>query len=706
MAFYSIDVYPGDGATKTFALTFEFISRDSVFVYSVDDTTKAETALTVVTSGNPSSGQYKWDSDKQITLGDALPTGTSVKIQRDTTIDLQIVQWKDGSYIIAEDLNTSDKQWLYNLQELEDHIDQLNGSSSGPAVKKITGTAPVEVDSTNAQEPDISVDETVSTDNPNALTSDTRLMSEKAIDGAFSQAVGASGVYPPAGVTGKVGKLRVDNTGAEPKQFYWNGTAWVQIPTKGDKGDQGIQGPAGPPPGIQSPSATATNVPLQVGNILGQATASVSADSSGDLKFDFGIPVGQTGPKGDTGAGVNYLGEINATTAPAPGSPSNGDFYVNNTAGTSSWPGLGTVKVNTRLVYNANDSQWDSYDPVPDGFWLASSGNVYPATSTNNVLVGGTLPGKPNIELKASDGSAQFKSSLTTYDANSNISGDGGIGLFSGDTYYAGGTISVYKDTDAEKKDGYPNNAFEVFSRKDSTTDAMTRKALIHANGSAGFLGDIGIGDTFATPKIELKATGAANFANSQLQIDTVGRLGINKTPGFYIDAIGSKSVSTTLCQLECSDSNSVYLRFANTANKTGYVGYDKDSLTFFTDNNFRAAIDGDGKLLVGTTFAIGSSNLQTKQNDGGYDKGLDLINDQDWGYGSAINWYARAQESGAPLVLTAQMRTQWEGRNAYSINFKCLRDDDVYERMIIGSRGDIKFIGGMVHLKRPTSAS
>ena len=92
----------------------------------------------------------------------------------------------------------------------------------------------------------------------------------------------------------------------------------MQIPTKGDKGDQGIQGPAGPPPGIQTPSATATNVPLQSGNVLGQAYASVSADSSGDLKFNFGIPVGQKGDKGDVGDGVNYLGEIDATTAPQP----------------------------------------------------------------------------------------------------------------------------------------------------------------------------------------------------------------------------------------------------------------------------------------------------------------------------------------------------------------------------------------------------
>ena len=232
MTQYSYSTFTGDGSTAAYTLSFDYMKRAHVSVH-VNGAVKVD------------GTDYDWTADKQITFkGGKIPaSGEKILISRDTPESDQIVLWQNGSYVVAEDLNESDLQWLYNIQELYDGISKVDGGTSGPAVKKITGTAPVEVDSTNAQEPNISVDETVSTDNPNALTSDTRLMSEKAIDSAFSQAVGASGVYPPAGVTGKVGKLRIDDTGAEPKQFYWNGTAWVQIPTKGDKGDQGIQGP-------------------------------------------------------------------------------------------------------------------------------------------------------------------------------------------------------------------------------------------------------------------------------------------------------------------------------------------------------------------------------------------------------------------------------------------------------------------------------
>ena len=409
MAFYSIDVYPGDGATKTFALTFEFISRDSVFVYSVDDTTKAETALTVVTSGNPSSGQYKWDSDKQITLGDALPTGTSVKIQRDTTIDLQIVQWKDGSYIIAEDLNTSDKQWLYNLQELEDHIDQLNGSSSGPAVKKITGTVPIQVDSTSAQEPDISIDQVKAADDPNLLISDTDVMSAQAIDGAFSQIVGDGSSYPPPGFTGKVGKLRVDPSGSIPTFFYWNGSAWVQLPTKGD---QGIVGPIGPPPGLQTPPATATNVPLKGDGNVGDATATVVQDISSDLQFQFGIPVGKTGsqgPKGDAAtvdAGTaTSLGYAQPPTVTNSGSTSAAVFNFGIPKGepqkivTQDVPPTSIagepVKDGDLWMNSKNGQLYVYYEDVDSSQWISVS-KVGPQGSAATVDVGSTTTVSPS----------------------------------------------------------------------------------------------------------------------------------------------------------------------------------------------------------------------------------------------------------------------------------------------------------------------
>ena len=561
MTQYSYSTFTGDGSTAAFALSFDYMKRAHVSVH-VDGAVKVD------------GTDYDWTADKQITFkGGKIPaSGEKILISRDTPESDQIVLWQNGSYVVAEDLNESDLQWLYNIQELYDGISKVDGGTSGPAVKKITGTAPVQVDSTNAQEPEISVDETVSTDNPNALTSDTRLMSEKAIDGAFSQAVGASGVYPPAGVTGKVGKLRIDDTGAEPKQFYWNGTAWVQIPTKGDKGDQGIpgpppglqdpaatannvplkannvlgdataavtadgdgdlrfdfgipvgqkgdkgdqgiegiEGPVGPPPGLQSPAATATNVPLQPGNVLGQAYASVSADGSGDLKFNFGIPVGQKGDKGDVGDGVNYLGEIDATTAPAPSNPVNGDFYVNTTEGTSSWPGLGAVHVNSRLIYNSNTGQWDQYDPL-DNVWREVGGEVYPVNAAADVKIGGVLPGAPSITLNAS-GSGIFNSTLTTKAQVIAVSDDAYMLTSS----RSGNNLPSYFAAEGNDING---NATSVrLGVKGGVAGGYLFLNAIPGNSDQAILtrtGDFLIGGTLpSAPNISLNASGNAEFAS------------------------------------------------------------------------------------------------------------------------------------------------------------------------------------------------
>jgi hypothetical protein len=228
---YATDIFLGDGTTAAFDLTFDYLQRDHVHVYIVasDQPGAARTELTVVDTGTPGPGEYVWATDIRITVGTAPPVGEYLWIQRETPEDQQIVQWVDGSYIVATDLNTSDKQWLYSIQELHDLIDTINGADAGNALKGITVTAPLESDTTDPQIPILSVDEAVSTDDPNALTSDVQLMSAKAIDLAFSQAVGSTSSYPPGGVTAKVGKLLVDTYGSNPCLYYWTGSAWQKI---------------------------------------------------------------------------------------------------------------------------------------------------------------------------------------------------------------------------------------------------------------------------------------------------------------------------------------------------------------------------------------------------------------------------------------------------------------------------------------------
>ena len=121
---YATDTYPGTGSQTDFAVTFKFIQRSHVKVFRVANSDGAETELTL-TSSAPTGDEYQWQSDILIKVGTAPTTAQKLKIVRDTPEDQQLIQWQDGSYIVATDLNTSDKQWLYGLQELEDKFASL-----------------------------------------------------------------------------------------------------------------------------------------------------------------------------------------------------------------------------------------------------------------------------------------------------------------------------------------------------------------------------------------------------------------------------------------------------------------------------------------------------------------------------------------------------------------------------------------------------
>ena len=419
---YATIVENGDGSTTEFNVTFDFIERDHVNVFRVVAATGIETELAVIETGSPGPDEYIWETDSKIRVGTAPSSAEQLLLIRDTPENEQIVQWQDGSYIVATDLNTSDKQWLYNIQELEDQVDRIDGGSPGAAIKDITGVAPVQVDKTNPQKPEISVDQVDSTANPNTgLTSDTDLVSAAAIDAIYSQIVGSGAGYP-AGSVGKDGKLRIDPSGPVPLLFYWNqsSTSWVQLPTKGDQGDQG---PAGPPPGLQTPPADATNVPLKGDGTVGDATASVAQDGNGDLKFSFGVPVGETGATGATGpqgqaatvdaGSATSLAYDASPTVTNSGTSSNAVFNFGIPKGMpqkifiSGSPPTSIAGADVEpgdLWLNDNNLQLYVYyrDPTGDEYWVSVSkmGEQGPAAT---VGVGTTTTGSPGTQASVTN---------------------------------------------------------------------------------------------------------------------------------------------------------------------------------------------------------------------------------------------------------------------------------------------------------------
>ena len=613
MTTYAIDTYPGDGSTVAFAVSFDFISRADVTVYRDVIAPFAETELTVITTGTPTGDQFIWDNDNQITVGTAPTAAQRIRIQRDTPEAEQIVQWQDGSYIIAEDLNESDNQMLYNIQELYDMVTNLDGTVTGEAVKRVISTAPVEVDNTDDQEPIVSVDETVSTDDPNSLTSDTRLMSELAIDNAFRQHVGTA---PATG--NKVGQIRIDNVSTPQTAYWWNGSTWVELVTQGQKGDKGDTGPA---PGLQTPAATVTNIAVNPDGSAGDATAAVSQDAQSDLQFQFGIPVGATGAQGiqgiqgPQGDGVTYLGAIDATTAAEPSNPNNGDFYINTVDGTSSWTGLSTVVDGSRIIYNSGTSQWDEFTPsyaTDLGYTAAATGG----TITNTNGADATLPAvdatnaglmtpamltnletDPSLDDVLTTGNTSATSIVIGSGGNNSTIGQG-TGTFTGKLTSAA-TVSADAATTLTTKGYVDNNTF---------VDAPTDGAQ-YGRQSGGWTSIVNISGT-AGNALQLGGVNASSYIRSDDNSSITG----NKT--FEYDA---------------------ELRFGDLSE----VSFSRDSEHFYTDLTAGSWYIRDGGTIR-FTFSRATGNFTatgtiTAPNFTGTASQANLVSRGTWG--GASSW-------------------------------------------------------------------
>lgn len=260
---YSYREYPGDGIAKDFSVPFPYLLRAHVHVYL--DTKE-------LTEGT----DFTWTSDTQIqltTAPQALVPGVPpapdtpaqvVTVQRITPEDDQIVQWQDGSYIIAEDLNESDLQWLYLIQEHHDWLARRDhnlgalpggGGSTGPVsqywnqlarhLDPDKGTADEKaqtVDSTDQKAPDAT-----------GLISDGWIADDKhvATTGALTERFDVfvqdtKPADPPITEIRQPGKLWIDDG---TLQFnYWDpaAKAWVNLTSTGPIGPVGPPGPQGP----------------------------------------------------------------------------------------------------------------------------------------------------------------------------------------------------------------------------------------------------------------------------------------------------------------------------------------------------------------------------------------------------------------------------------------------------------------------------
>lgn len=104
---YSYVVYTGNGSTTQFAITFPYIRKEHVKVY----VNYVDTAYTYV-------------NDTTVQLAAAPASPLRVEVRRVTPLANVLVDYTDGSTLVAADLDTSNLQSLYNEQELDDSLKQ------------------------------------------------------------------------------------------------------------------------------------------------------------------------------------------------------------------------------------------------------------------------------------------------------------------------------------------------------------------------------------------------------------------------------------------------------------------------------------------------------------------------------------------------------------------------------------------------------
>lgn len=116
---YGTNEYTSDGVTATYSLSFEgeypgYLDEDHIDVY-YDDVLQ-------------DTGDWSWATDTSITLSPVPANGVVITIRRNSSIDSRMVDYEGGSLLSEDNLDTSNTQLLYLIQELADRIEALEGA--------------------------------------------------------------------------------------------------------------------------------------------------------------------------------------------------------------------------------------------------------------------------------------------------------------------------------------------------------------------------------------------------------------------------------------------------------------------------------------------------------------------------------------------------------------------------------------------------
>jgi hypothetical protein len=308
---YSYRQYTGDGVAKDFSVPFPYLQRDHVHVY-LDG--KELTAGT----------EFNWTSGTQLKLNVAPQAGVTggaakpaevLTVRRITPEDNQIVQWRDGSYIIADDLNESDLQWLYLIQEHHDDLVLLlNGVPNPPG----GGGSSLPLSYWNQLPRNKDPNKGLATEVADTVAKLDQLLGDWPADGkdkfiATTDAISARlDPYVQDGVPTALGLPQKEQHGKEwfdtddLVQRFWDADAgaWVTLANTGPIGPQGVKGDTGTYATIVQelpPTVRVDGTPIKPGDCWFRTSNAQLYAWYEDGTSKQWVSISKTGPKGDQG---------------------------------------------------------------------------------------------------------------------------------------------------------------------------------------------------------------------------------------------------------------------------------------------------------------------------------------------------------------------------------------------------------------------